>query len=128
VSAVLLSLGLLAGNAGVCAGWAATPGERMACCAEGAECPMHDGPSDGPDSHHEVTQAQADACCAASERDQSNSSNPTAVTAISPAVLGVGVVYQAVPPVLVLTDGWRTAAPVPSPPVPRHLLLSVFLV
>jgi hypothetical protein len=89
---------------------------------------MHTGRSDESGSGRVITQAQADACCAASERDQSNSSNPTAIAAISAAVLGAGVVLPLVAPSLVVTDGWRTAAPIHSPPVPRHVLLSVFLV
>jgi hypothetical protein len=100
----------------------------MACCVEGGECPMHKGRSDESSSQRAITQAQADACCAASEREESNSSNPTAVATISAAVLGVGVVLPAMTPSLMLTDGWRTNAPIQSPPVPRHVLLSVFLV
>jgi hypothetical protein len=99
----------------------------MACCAD-EDCPMHKGGSDESSSQRVVTQAQADACCAASERDQSDSTNPTTVTAISAAVLGTGVVLPAITPSLVLTDGWRTDAPIHSPPVPRHVLHSVFLV
>lgn len=128
VSVVLLSLALATGNTAVCSGWAATPEERMACCAEGAECPMHEGHSDESGAERVITQALADACCAASERDQSNSSSPTAVAAIAAAVLGAGVVLPSSAPPLVLTDGWRMGAPVPRPPVPRHVLLSVFLV
>jgi hypothetical protein len=100
----------------------------MACCAEGGDCPMHKRASDGSGSNGVITQAEADACCAASERDESDSSNPTAVAAISAAVLGAGVVLPETTPALVLTDGWRIEAPIHSPPVPRHILLSVFLV
>jgi hypothetical protein len=100
----------------------------MACCADGGGCPMHKGRSQESGSQRVVTQAQADACCAASERHQSNSSNPSVVVAISATVLGTGVVLPAVTPALVLTDGWRTDAPIHSPPGPRHVLLSVFLV
>ncbi len=89
---------------------------------------MHKGRSDESGSGRLITQAQADACCAASEREQSNSSNPTAVATISAAVLGVGVVLPAITPSPMVTDGWRTDAPIHSPPVPRHVLLSVFLV
>ena len=127
VAAVVLCLGLIAGNAAVCAGWAATPEARMACCTDN-DCPMHRGGSDESSSQRVVTPAQADACCAASERDQSDSTNPTAVAAISAAVLGTGLVLPASTPSLVLTDRWRTEAPVPITPVPRHILLSVFLV
>ena len=125
---MLLCLGLVAGNAAVCAGWAATPEARVACCADDVECPMHKDHSGESGPERVFTQAQADACCAASERDQSSSSNPTAVATISAAALGVGVVRPAIAPAFVLTDGWRTDAPPPGPPVSRHLLLSVFLV
>jgi hypothetical protein len=120
-------LALVAGNVAECAGWAATPEARMACCAD-SDCPMHKGESSNSASKRVITQAQADSCCAASERHQSESSNPTAVAAISAAPLGVGVVLPPVVPTLLLTDGWRTEAPVHSPPVARHVLLSVFLV
>jgi len=50
------------------------------------------------------------------------------MTAITAAVLGVGVVLPARVPALVLSDAWRTSAPIPIAPVPKHVLLSVFLV
>jgi hypothetical protein len=53
---------------------------------------------------------------------------PTFVTAISSTVLGSGVVVPVIVPPLVLSDGWRTATPIAIAPVPRHVLLSVFLV
>jgi hypothetical protein len=131
--ALSLTLLLLAGNAVVCEGWGATPEARMACCSESGDCPMHEGESHEGESHdsgahHDLTQTQADACCGAAERDQSNQSSPTFVTAVSSAVLGTAVVLPLSVPTLVLSDGWRTRAPIPIPPVPRHVLLSVFLV
>jgi hypothetical protein len=128
LSAVLLAAGLLAGNAGVCAGWLPTPEARMACCSEGHECPMHNGDSHSSRSARALTQAQADSCCASSEREKSSQSSPTFVTAITAAVLGVGTVIPASVPALVRSDAWRTSAPIPIAPVPRHVLLSVFLV
>src|SRR6188508_2568771 len=127
-SALILAMGLLAGNAAVCAGWLATPEARMACCADGVECPMHKGDSHRSGSVRVLTQAQADSCCAAAEGQNSNQSNPSFVTAITAAVLGVGMVLPANVPALVLSDGWRPAAPTRPGPVPRHVLLSVFLV
>ena len=126
--ALLLAVFVSAGNAAICAGWAPTPEARMECCSGDAPCPMHKGRSGNEQSQHSVSQAQADSCCALSERDSSNQSNPTNVASISIAVLGTGTVLPALVPALVLSDGWRTVAPIPSPPVPRHLLLSVFLV
>ena len=118
----------MAANAAVCAGWLPTPEARMACCADGAECPMHKGDSHPFESKRVLTQVQADSCCASSEGKNSNQSNPSSVTAITAAVLGVGVVLPAEVPALVLSDAWRTSAPIPSAPVPKHVLLSVFLV
>ena len=100
----------------------------MACCAEGNECPMHNGKSQGSAASRVVTQAQADSCCASSERELSNQPNPTFGTAISNAVLGVGVVLPVPVPALVLSDGWRAVIPIPIAAVPKHVLLSVFLV
>ena len=100
----------------------------MACCADGVACPMHKG--DAHDSSHQqvIPQAQADACCAASESRHSNQSAPSFITVNSSAVLGAGVVLPAPVPSLVVSDAWRAAAPVPIAAVPRHVLLSVFLV
>ena len=128
LSAVLLAAGLLAGNATVCAGWLATPEARMACCAEGGDCQMHKGDSQNSGSARVLTQAQADSCCAASESQNSHQPNPSFVTTITAAVFGVGVVMPASVPALVLRDAWRASAPIPRGPVPRHVLLSVFLV
>ena len=126
-SVLALALTLLAGNAAVCAGWMPTPEARMACCAEGAACPMHkDGASDS--EHGRVlTQARADTCCASSNRDSSQSSGMF-VDSINPAVLGTATVLPLVSPSLVRSDGWRTAVPTPAAPIPKHVLLSVYLV
>jgi len=118
---------LLAGNAAVCAGWVPTPEARLACCSRGGACPMHQGGAHSSASERIITQAQADNCCASSERDNTSQSSPTFVAAISSAVLGSGVVLPVSVPALVLTDAWRTAAPIPAAPVPTHVLLSVYL-
>ena len=127
-AALALALGLVAGNAAICAGWLPTPEARMACCADEAECPMHKGDSHRSASARVLTQAQADSCCASAEGQSSNQSNPSFVTAITAAVLGVRVVLPANVPALVLSDAWRTSAPIPIAPVPKYVLLSVFLV
>ena len=128
LAALALTFALMAGNAAVCAGWLATPEARMACCADGGECPMHKGDSHRSGSERVLTQAQADSCCASSEGRNSSQPNPSFVTAITAAVLGVGVVLPTDVPALVLSDAWRTSAPIPIAPVPKHVLLSVFLV
>jgi hypothetical protein len=123
-----LAFGLLLGGGYVfaCEDLAATPEARMACCADGGDCPMHQGESSHR-SGRTLTQAQADACCTMSGRDQSNQASPSALAAVSGAVLGNGIIVPASVPMLVLSDGWRTASPLPTAQVPRHLLLSVLL-
>jgi len=123
-----LTFGLMAGNAAICAGWMPTPEARMACCADGAECPMHKGDSHHSGSARVPTQAQADSCCASSAGKTASQSNPTFVAAVTVAVRGAGTVLPANIPALVLSDGWRTSAPMPVAAVPKHVLLSVFLV
>ena len=127
LAALALTFGLIAGNAAICAGWMPTPEARMACCADGAECPMHKGDSRRSGSERVLTQAQADSCCASSENKNSNPFSPPFVAVITAAVLGPANVLPANIPTLVLSDGWRTSAPRPVAPVPKHLLLSVFL-
>ena len=126
LAALALTFALIAGNDAICAGWMPTPEARMACCADGCECPMHKRDSHGSGSERVLTQAQADSCCASSESKNSNQSSPTFVAVITAAVLGAGNVLPANIPALVLSDEWRTSAPIPVAPVPKHLLLSVF--
>ena len=125
--ALALTVLISAGNVAVCAGWAPTPEERMACCSD-SECPMHKGDSQSSGSARVITQAQADGCCASSEHETSSESSPTFVAAISSAVLGTGVALPPTLPALVLSDGWRMLAPIPTAHVPKHVLLSVFLI
>lgn len=128
LSAMILCLGLAAGNAALCAGWAATPEERMACCADGGGCPMHEGKPDDSGADRAITQVEADNCCAASERESSTPSGPAFAASISSAVLGPASVLPPRVPSLVPGDDWRILSPLPTRPVPRHVLLSVFLV
>jgi hypothetical protein len=126
--ALVLSVLLFAGNGVVCQGWAATPEARLACCADDDTCPMHKDEQGGSGVEHVHAQAAADACCAASESHQSNEQRPTAQTVFSSLILGPGVLVPVIAPQLVTSDAWRTAVPIPMAPVPRHVLLSVFLI
>jgi len=125
--ALILTALVATGNAAICEGWASTPEARMACCNDEQPCPMHAGQPKGSSTTQTVTQAQADSCCALSEQEQSGQSNQAFAAPVSSAVLGPGIVVPPAPPRLALTDAWRTRAPVPSPPVSKHVLLSVFL-
>jgi hypothetical protein len=128
LSAFATVLALAAGNVALCAGWSPTPEARMACCTDGDGCPMHKGESHHSHSARVITQAQADMCCASSEQQQSNQSSPTFVTVIPSAVLGPSVIVPAPLPELVVRSAWRTSAPIPIGSIPKHVLLSVFLV
>jgi hypothetical protein len=113
LTSLLLALVAVVGPVAACDGWAATPAARMACCAEGATCPMREGHGNA----HAPSQAAADSCCAASESD------PTApVQAFEPAT----PIVEPAAPVRALSSrrDSRSAAPA----VPRHLLLSVLIV
>lgn len=89
---------------------------------------MHQGGAHRAEGVHPTSQTQADSCCAASERDRSNRSDVTLVAPPSSTVLGPGVVVPAITPALVLRNGWRTIAPNPLAPFPKHILHAVFLV
>lgn len=122
--AALLTLAIAVGQAGVCAGWMATPEARMACCADDGHCPMHESEHG---STRVVTQAEADRCCALSEQDHSTSLPSSAPFFVSP-----GTVLSPVPALIAEPQAhvglWRASVPIPAAHVPRHLLLSVFLV
>jgi hypothetical protein len=107
-----------------CAGWQATPEARLQCCQSGT-CPLHHPEENA--SRTQLTQGAADDCCAQSQRHESS---PSGTAFASTMTLGV---LQFVPPVVpslapaaALSAPWETASPPAH--VPRHVLLSVFLV
>ena len=124
IAAAALSLILSFGGLGLCAGQA-TPEARMACCTDLGTCPMHHGTPDG--STRVVTQADADACCASSDRDESTPS----ASMVSP-VVALALTTSPVPAMVLPQDPLFAAfnAPLrlPGGHVPKHVLLSVFLI
>ena len=127
LSAVLLCLGLVAGNAAVCAGWLATPEARMACCTGDAPCPMHKSDSDDQGAKRVISQTEADRCCASSERDESAPSSSSFVLGVALAPLTSPAPFV-VPEIGSAIGAWRTVVPIPPTHVSKHLLLSVLLV
>lgn len=126
LSAVFLALALVAGQAGVCAGWMPTPEARMACCSEDGPCPMHKSePEDR--STRVVTQAEADRCCAASEHEDSTPSQSNVAFFVTLAV-ALNSIPGLLPAPEAHADIWRASVPIPTGHVPKHVLLSVFLV
>jgi len=126
-SAVVALLALVVGNIAVCAGWQATPEARMACCMDGATCPMHKSDRHEHSSKRVVSQAQADSCCAsAAQRHDSAAAGST--FAASGVIVLVPVAVFTVPVSAFASQEWRALVPLPVSSTPKHLLLSVFLV
>jgi hypothetical protein len=107
-----------------CAGWQATPEARRSCCGQSANC-LH---NDDQDGRRAVSQAAADSCCAASESDESRPSSTPFAAGIT--VAGLQAKLPALAPLSPLTVSFDTQELVGlrASPVPKHLLLSVFLV
>jgi hypothetical protein len=100
----------------------------MACCEDEASCPMHKSESHGSQPKPHVTQAQADNCCAGSERNDSATTRTSfvasgVIVALVPATIPLVVLPKA--PAL---EEWRAFVPLLVSPVPKHLLLSVLIV
>ena len=127
LAALTSVLTLCVGNVAVCAGWQATPEARMACCMDDTDCPMHKSESHHHASHHQVTQTQADSCCAGSERNDSATTRAAFASSGIVALVPVSIPLVVTPSVPALQE-WRAFYPLPVSTVPKHLLLSVFLV
>ena len=123
VSALLLTLAISASPSAVCAGWIGSAEARMACCSEGGACPMHTGDTDS----RNLSQAEADSCCAATEGDRSNPSPAPFASTISLAVLG-SLTPALTPTAVAPRFAGSAASPPASSHVPKHVLLSVFIV
>jgi hypothetical protein len=105
----------------------ATPEARMACCSDDGPCPMHRSESEDDGSTRVVSQAEADRCCAVSQQDDSapSPSNPGFSLTLAIVISPVPVL---IPEPEAHADIWRASVPIPAARVPKHLLLSVFLV
>jgi hypothetical protein len=125
VTAVLIAV-MSAGPVSLCGGWQATPEARLACCLDGAACPMHTSDDDGPGATRAVTQAEADSCCAASEQGDAS---PTARPLTAVRVMTIATESILLPP-QTATHAWSQPVIVPhhGHAASRHLLLSVFIV
>jgi hypothetical protein len=101
----------------------------MACCSGSGDCPMHGSTEPGAGSERVVTQAQADSCCAASD---TGDSTPSAVAfSLSLSAALVPSTLPTLAPIMASTASfaaWRTQVPLPLGQVPKHVLLSVFLI
>lgn len=129
VASLALSVVFSVGGVGLCAGWEATPEARMACCASGNICPMRNSApgADASDPRHVVSQAEADNCCASSERDDSTPPSLAFIPVVALAHV-VSPVASVVDPAATPFDAWRAFVPLPGSHVPKHVLLSVFLI
>src|SRR4051812_4179918 len=99
----------------------------MACCMDGATCPLHQSHHHEHSSSGVVSQAQADSCCAAAaERRDSAAAGSTFAAS---GVIGLVHVAAFMAPVRAfVSQDWRALVPLPASSTPKHLLLSVLLV
>ena len=128
-AALVVVLALGATGWGECAGWQATPEARLACCLGDGDCPMHKSTEPDTGSERVITQTQADSCCAAS--DTSDSTPSTEVFSLSLSAALVHTTLDTLAPIvapLASFDAWRIHVPLPVGQVPKHVLLSVFLI
>jgi hypothetical protein len=88
---------------------------------------MHASEPPGSYTQRVISQADADNCCASAEREAPGPSTSTFAITISPAVLGAAIILPADTPALVLSQLSRNLTPIPASPVPKYVLLSVFL-
>jgi hypothetical protein len=127
VAAFVAALALCAGNVAVCAGWQATPEARMACCTDGASCPMHKSADHDHSSRPAVSQALANSCCAAAAQRRDSPAAGSTFAASGMSAL-VPVAAFPVPASAFMSQEWRALVPLPVSSTPKHLLLSVLLV
>ena len=126
IGAIALVLFMSGGDAALCAGWEVTAEARMACCVSGA-CPMHQSDQHGSDSADTVSQAEADSCCVASESAGPTPTSP-AFAMVVPSAIPVQQLFADVSPLILMADAAREPIPLSGSLVPKHLLLSVFLI
>lgn len=88
---------------------------------------MHRSESDHDGANRVMSQAEADRCCASSERDESGLSSASFVLAVALAPIASPVSFV-VPEIGSAIEAWRTLVPIPTTHVSKHLLLSVLLV
>jgi hypothetical protein len=127
LAAALIVFALFGVSVAPCAGWESTAQARHDCCVEG-QCPGQVNADGHPGSHPgDVTQAQADQCCATSEQQnqQRSAQFAGATSLLLPPLESVVVAAADIKPPE-RTD--PIAVPVPSPAARLHLLFSVFLV
>jgi hypothetical protein len=127
-AALLVAITLGAAGSAECAGWQATPEARRVCCSASGDCPMHASTESGAGSERVPTQARADSCCAASDSNDSTPSPAAFSLSLSGATVAstlAALAPIAAPPSF---EAWRTHVPLPVGQVPKHVLLSVFLI
>ena len=128
-SALVVALTLGTAGWAECAGWQATPEARMACCSGSGACPMHGSTETGAESRRVVTQAQADNCCAAANTGDSTPSAAAFSVSLSAALANnPPLTIAPIPASPAPLGAWRAHVPLQVRQVPRHVLLSVFLI
>jgi hypothetical protein len=125
LSAILIVLVMVGGQAGVCAGWQPTAKARMDCCSQGTDCPMQHGRDHSTASS--FTQSDADRCCASSERSHSTQQASASLVAVI-ARLRDYITLSAPPAPRLLRRGTTQLPPDLHHDVSTHVLFSVFVI
>lgn len=123
----VIALILFAGgrDAALCAGWEVTAEARMACCLSGA-CAMHHSNEHGSGAAN-LSQAEADSCCIAAESGDPAPASPVFAMGL-PSAMPVQALFELVSPLIATVYAGREPIPLTGGLVPKHLLLSVFLI
>ena len=114
-------------SASVCASWQASAEARVACCQDETSCPMHATTPHRHTAPSRVSQADADNCCASAERSTSTPSTLSDVPRIALGALASPIPAVG-PAVAAFRESPTARTSVDVSPVPRHLLLSIFLI
>ena len=124
VTTLLCVAAILHGATALCLGWQAAPEARRECCERHGCASGADGALTGA-----PTQAGADACCAAAQPPASKPSQRDAASLVRTLAAATPILASAAF-MLPLSPAILPQVSDTSPPltVPRHVLLSVFLV
>jgi hypothetical protein len=128
VATAVVVIALLGAGVAPCAGWQSTPKDRADCCEKG-QCPgeISNGASHPGGHSGNLSQAQADQCCATSEQKNQQGSAQSVNAAF--VLLQPVAVPVTLPLAVPLPDrAFPDVIPIHPPPTPLHVLFSVFLV
>jgi hypothetical protein len=127
VAVLTTVIALAGGHLAECQGWLATAEARMACCANEHECPMHKAGQHSAGANRDISQSDADRCCATSEHGDSMPTTIKASTVDGPALIAVSLSGVLASPATLFDTPIERLSRRPTSRS-RHVLVSVFLI